>query len=301
MSDNGQTGPTGPTGPTGATGDHCDDDCHCDDENDCQCCKDGRDGRDGQNGQNGLNGQNGWNGKDGRDGCRGPKGCKGATGPEGPTGPRGHEGRPGSPGPPGPPGPTGDKGDKGDKGDTGDKGDKGDKGDTGDIGPTGTASVCLKSFMRCYNDSQQNVDLEQPVLFNKNSVIVGAMNHIAGSGDILIGSIGYFQVIGKIFHEYAAQIGMFLNGVLLPGSVVGEPATTAVILSHGIVEIHPADLFPNTDSPTGVAAVLQLRNHSSYVTPITLDGREGSGSDMSQVNASFMIVQLCDEIRDDIR
>jgi hypothetical protein len=57
-----------------------------------------------------------------------------------------------------------------------------------------------------------------------------------------------------------------------------------------------ADLLPNINSPTGVAAVFQIRNHSSFITPILLDGRAGSGSDLTQINASMMIIQICDEI-----
>ena len=152
--------------------------------------------------------------------------------------------------------------------------------------------------MRIYNDIPQLVNLEQPIIFNVNGIIKGTLAHIAGTGDILICSVGYYQLLGKLFHEYAIQTGLFMNANPLPltGSVMGEPATTAMAILHYILEVTPADLFPNTDSPTGVAATLQWRNHSSYITPIVLNGREGSGSDLTQINASFMIVQLCDEI-----
>ena len=98
-----------------------------------------------------------------------------------------------------------------------------------------------------------------------------------------------------MYHEYAAQFGCFLNGVLIPGSVVGEPGTTVQIVSFNLIEVTKEDLLENPDSPTGVAAVFQIRNHTSYITPIILNGREGSGSDVSQNNASLMIVQLCNE------
>jgi hypothetical protein len=95
-----------------------------------------------------------------------------------------------------------------------------------------------------------------------------------------------------MYHEYSAQVGLFLNGVLIPGSVTGEPAAASIIMINSIVQVLDSDLLNNTDSATGVAAVLELRNHSSYITPILLDGRIGCGSDLTQINASCVIIQL---------
>jgi hypothetical protein len=158
--------------------------------------------------------------------------------------------------------------------------------------------MCLKSFLRAYNDVAETVEIEQPVLFNKADLIVGPLAFVPGTGDFLICSVGYFQILGKIFHEFAIQIGGFLNGVLLPGSVVGEPATTSMCIIHEILRVTEADLLPNVNSPTGFAAVYQIRNHSSYITPILLDGRAGSGSDLTQINASVIILQICDEVEE---
>jgi hypothetical protein len=146
--------------------------------------------------------------------------------------------------------------------------------------------------LRIYNDVQQSVDLEDPVLFNHNGIIVGNLAHVLNSGYILIGEVGYYEIQGKLFHEYAIQVALFLNGVLLPGSVMGEPATNAMGIIHYILKIMPGDLSPDINSPSGVAAILELRNHTSYITPITLNGREGSGSDTTQSNASMMVIQL---------
>jgi hypothetical protein len=152
--------------------------------------------------------------------------------------------------------------------------------------------------MRAYNDIPGSVELEQPVLYNKNDLIVGTLAHVPGTGDFLLGSVGYYQILGKVFHEFAVQIGCFLNGVLITGSVIGEPATTSMIVVHEIVRVTAADLLPNINSPTGVAAVFQIRNHSSFITPILLDGRVGSGSDLTQVNAAMVILQICDEVEE---
>jgi len=216
----------------------------------------------------------------------GPTGNTGYTGPTGVTGPTGDTG---------PTGNTGSTGPTGNTGDTGPTGMTGDTGATGNTGATGWSGKCLKSFLRCYSDVPQSVGLELPITWNKNDVVVGPCAHVVGTGDILLGSVGYYMVIVKVFHVFAVQFGAFLNGVLIPGSVVGEPATTAMAILNNIVRVTTADLFPNVNSPTGVAATFQVLNHSSFVTPIILDGRVGSGSDVTQINASVLLVQLCDQ------
>ena len=283
------------------------------------CCKDGKNGKNGKNGKIGKNGTDGVDGVDGVDGTNGvdgcpgppgPRGCKGSqgdtgaqgsegmTGAQGSQGDTGAQGSEGMTGAQGSQGITGAQGDMGAQGNTGTQGDTGSQGDTGaqgSTGPQGWNGKCLNSFLRAYNDIPRDVDLEQPVLFNKTGVVYGPVNHVAGSGQVILGTVGYYLIIGKVFHEFACQVAGFLNGVLIPGTVVGEAATTSVILTHTIIAIYPEDLLPNSDSPTGFGAVFEIKNHSSYITPITLNGREGSGSDLTQVNASVVVLQLCNE------
>jgi hypothetical protein len=157
--------------------------------------------------------------------------------------------------------------------------------------------MCLGGFGRIYNDVPQSVAIGDSVLFNKNGILKGTIAHVAGSSELLLCGEGYYEIFGKVFHEFAVQMGVYLNGVLLTGSVVGEAAAASILLTHTLVGVAPGDLFPNTDSPTGVAAILQIRNHISYI-PITLDGREGSGEDLTQINASMMVIQLCDKFEE---
>jgi len=108
-------------------------------------------------------------------------------------------------------------------------------------------------------------------------------------------SPGYYNIYVKVFHSYSAQIALFLNGVVIPGTVSGEPAAASILIINTIIQINDSDLLVDMNSVTGVAAVLQVRNHSSYVSPMLLDGREGSGSDTTQINASICIMQICDK------
>ena len=131
-------------------------------------------------------------------------------------------------------------------------------------------------------------------------MIVGPINHVPGSADIILGAVGYYFIIGKVYHKYAVQLGSFLNGILIPGSVVGEAVPSAMVITHNIVEVKYSDLLPNPDSPTGVGAVFQLRNHISFVTPVLLDGTAGDGADKTQVNTSVVVIQLCNQDPEDM-
>ena len=123
----------------------------------------------------------------------------------------------------------------------------------------------------------------------------GNIYHVPNTGHFLLETPGYYEIQIKLYHEFSAQVALFLNENLIPGSVTGEPAAASIIMISTIVKVLNSDLLPHTDSATGVAAVLELRNHSSYITPLILDGREGCGSDITQINASFVIIQLLDE------
>ena len=147
------------------------------------------------------------------------------------------------------------------------------------------------------NDVPKTVNTNEPIAYNNIDIIVGSINCIPNTGKILLETEGYYLILAKIFHVYAVQCALFLNGVVLTGSTVGEAATTSILTIHEILSVKPEDLLPNPDAiHTGVAAVLELRNHTSFI-PLQLDGREGSGSEIDQINASMTIVQICDEYR----
>ena len=272
----GYSGFTGQTGP--------DDDC----KDDCAHCCTGPRGDPGPRGDVGDPGSRGDPGPRGDQGPCGKKGCKGCKGDTGPTGPTGHYGLRGYTGY------TGDTGYTGYTGDTGYTGYTGYTGDTGYTGPTGPVGPKCLAFLKVYNDVPQTVDLDQPFTYNRFGVRNGPLYFVPNTGQILIGAVGYYYFMGKLYHQYAVQTACYLNNVIIPGSVVGEAGTSAVVVSHNIIEVKQEDLLPNLDSGTGVAAIFETRNHSSYITPVILDGREGDGSDMTQINASVIIIQLCD-------
>ena len=165
---------------------------------------------------------------------------------------------------------------------------------TGPTGPSGWSGRCLKSFIKVYNTVTQSVPLESAVTFNSIEGMYGPINFTIGDSRIRIGSVGSFLVIFKLYHLFAAQVALFINENIIPGSVSGEAAPAANLMGTSIVMVSSSDLLIDPDSITGVSAVLEIRNHSSYISPLTLDGREGAGSVLLQDNASVVVIQLCD-------
>ena len=171
----------------------------------------------------------------------------------------------------------------------------GPQGEIGYTGPTGWSGKCLNSFIRIYNDVPQTVVLNTAITFNNRDIVKGPIWFVPGTGQILLEHVGYYLVLAKVFHIFAVQAGLFLNGNKIVGSVIGESATTAILVFHEIIKVTAADLLPNPNAiHTGVAAILEIRNHSSYAD-MEMDGREGAGTETDQINASMTIVQICDE------
>ena len=272
---------------------------HHDSEDEC-CEKPGPQGPIGPQGPMGAMGPRGCHGWKGHTGPQGEVGPTGPQGEWGPTGPQGEWGPTGPQGLQGEMGPTGLQGEVGPTGYTGYTGYTGIQGEVGPTGPTGWTGKCLKSFLRAYNDEPQIVQVNSPVNFNKTDLIRGPIYFVAGTGQVLLEQPGYYLILAKVFHLFAAQAALFLNGNVLQGSTIGEAAAAAMLIFHEIVRVTPEDLLPNPNAiHTGVAAILEVRNHSSY-SPIELDGREGSGTELDQANASIVVVQICDEYSEEM-
>jgi hypothetical protein len=149
--------------------------------------------------------------------------------------------------------------------------------------------------LRIYNTIPQTVNLNSAINFNNLDISKGPIWFVAGTGQVLLEQPGYYLVLSKVFHLFAAQATLFLNGTTIPGTTVGEAAPASLLIFHEIVKVTTADLFPNPNAiHTGVAAILEIRNHSSLV-PIELNGSEGSGTESDQLNASMVVVQICDD------
>ena len=274
-------------GNTGYTGPHHDD-------SDDECC--------GEQGPPGVDGRDGSDGRDGRDGCRGPKGCMGPTGHTGYTGDMGWTG---AAGPTGEVGPTGHKGETGATGPSGSTGPTGPKGETGAVGPTGytgftglqgpTGPALANTFLHVDRVSDQILAQEDNVIWDDPSPIaVGSCGIALNSPIMEVWQAGYYKAFFNIHHNEPCQFSLFLNNVLIQGTITGSPTGSSQNSNAAIIYISAADISvsPSTLSPSGFSAFLTLRNHTSFVPLVTLNGQSGSGSANPQIVASFVLFLL---------
>ena len=77
------------------------------------------------------------------------------------------------------------------------------------------------------------------------------------------------------------------------GSIIGDQLSATVASNTIILRVTDADLTtPTSLSPSGFAASVQIRNHSSYSPAINIDGHAGSGSNLNQTNINLVIFLL---------
>jgi hypothetical protein len=200
--------------------------------------------------------------------------CTGATGPSGPPGPPG--GATGATGPAGSPGgatgatgPAGSPG--GATGATGPSGATGGAGATGATGPGG-----LTEYAYIYNLTAQTVAIEADVLFSNNGVIVGTISHILGTSQIFFGSAGDYAVWFNVAGTEPNQFALFLDGVLVPGSIYGSGAGT---------QPNPGMVIITADA----GDALTVRNHSSAAA---VGLASLIGGTQANANASVLILKL---------
>jgi hypothetical protein len=243
-------GPTGPTGPTGPAG--------------------------GPTGETGPTGDTGPAGTPG--GPTGPTGPTGFTGPTGSTGAVGLQGPQGPIGFAGPQGATGATGPTGFKGDTGPTGDTGPAGTPG--GPTGPTGPAVSSnFAYIYNTENQEVLVEQDIVFDANGALVG-ISHMVDTSQMIIESSGIYAIWFLVAGQEPNQFTLFQNETAVPGSIYGSGDTVQTNPGMVIIAAEAGD-------------VLSLRNHTSSAS---VNLQTMSGGLQANINASIMIFKISDLI-----
>jgi hypothetical protein len=225
-------------------------------------------------------------------------GPTGATGPTGDKGDKGDKGDTGDKGDKGDKGDTGDKGDKGDQGEKGDKGDQGEKGDKGDQGEKGDTGATgpnpYTSFANIYSTTPQLISTEAPIVFENNAVVYGDIAHNIGSPDLYVWRPGFYYVNVLIHHIEPCQFALMKNDIFtVQNGIFSSPTGATQIAQVMIVVITPEDIITETPlSPTGFACKLQVKNHTSFVPAIQIDGVNGAGSASPEVIATMTVVLM---------
>jgi hypothetical protein len=136
---------------------------------------------------------------------------------------------------------------------------------------------------------------EDNVIWDDSSPLtVGSCGIILNTANVEIWKAGYYKVYFNLYHNEPCQFAFFLNNVLVPGTITGSPTGSAQNTNAFIMIIQQADvqINPSTLSPSGFSAFLTLRNHTSYVPLLTLDGQAGSGSAQPQIVTSLVMYLL---------
>ena len=226
----GPQGLRGLTGPTGAAG------------------KTGAAGPLGSTGATGLQGSNGSTGGLGLSGAAGLDGSAGAAGLQGTTG---ATGAPGTAGTNGAAGTTGATGPQGSAGTNGAAGTTGATGPQGPIGPSGRSQ-----YAYVYNVAAEAVAVEADIAFDSNGTLTSGITHVAGATGVTFVTAGIYKITFSVSATGVSQIGLFINGALVPGSNYGSGAGTQQNTGQVILAVAAADVLTVRNHTTGAAVGL---------------------------------------------
>ena len=118
--------------------------------------------------------------------------------------------------------------------------------------------------------------MEGTVPFSTNGTITGGIAHIPGTGEILLAESGIYDIIFFVQGDRSNQFALFVDGVLVPGTIHGIDAANINNIGEVLISIT-------------APAVLTIKNHISF-GPVSLDTQLGGLLD--QVNASIRIIRV---------
>jgi len=151
-----------------------------------------------------------------------------------------------------------------------------------------------QTYLNVYNISSQLVLQNGDVTFDSVRIIYGNCGFVAGTSQIMIWQAGDYHLICNLFHLEPLQMGTFLNGSPIPGTVIGEQNSQSFANTAQIITIRLTDITtPTSLAPSGFAAALTLRNYISYPPGgVHIDGQTGSGTIPGQANINFTVFLL---------
>ena len=92
--------------------------------------------------------------------------------------------------------------------------------------------------------------LEADVTFDTNGVLTSGITHAPGAAGITLVNSGTYKVTFSVSGTEPSQMALFVNGVLVPGTVYGSGAGTQQNIGQVIINIT-------------AGGILTVRNHSS--------------------------------------
>lgn len=136
-----------------------------------------------------------------------------------------------------------------------------------------TPSGTVQHYGYIFNSVDQVVAVGSDVLFSNNTNLTAGFTHTPGTATINIQNSSTYKVNFSVSSTEPNQFALFLNGVVLPGSIYGSGAGTQQNSGQIIFSANAGD-------------IVTLRNHTSPAA-VTLSSFIG-GTQMN-VNASLLI------------
>jgi hypothetical protein len=167
-------------------------------------------------------------------------------------------------------------------------------GPTGEQGLTGPTGSLSDTFVHAYAITPQDVLVEAPVVLDFASAIVGNCGFVNGSTEVYTWQPGYYFVTTSLHHKEPCQFSIIKNDVVVaPGGIFSSPTGSTQSTNSIIMYIDASEMIsPTALSPSGFACKVQLRNHTSYVPVVSLDGTSGAGSAEPDMNCSITLILL---------
>jgi hypothetical protein len=127
-----------------------------------------------------------------------------------------------------------------------------------------------------YNLAGETVPLEAAVTFDMNGTLSAGITHVPGSAAITVVNSGTYAITFSVSGVEPNQMAVFVNGVVVPGSIYGSGSGTQTSGGQVIVAI-----------PAG--GVITLVNHTSTAA-VGLQAL--AGGTQTNTDASVVIEQV---------
>ena len=175
-------------------------------------------------------------------------------------------------------------------------GPTGPTGPTGPIGPIGPSSndKYNQTFLSICSMTEQNIAVDEPIIFEEYTAIMGDCIYNADNSNIYIWKAGYYLVNLNIYTLEPCQFSIIKNmSYIVKGSTIGGMSGSSQNTHTFIMQITDDDLITDFyESPTNKSCVLYVVNSSSISNGVNLYGSTTTGTPISQITASFTMMRI---------
>lgn len=179
------------------------------------------------------------------------------------------------------------------EGPTGATGPTGPTGPVGEIGPTGPSGISNEIYKKTYlsicSMKEQYILVDEPIVFEEHTALMGDCMHISGKSEIYIWKSGYYLINFNVYTLSQCQFSIIKNMLyIVKGSTIGGISGSSQNTHSFIMRITEDDIVKDfTNSPSGKACILCIVNSSSISQGVNLYGSSTIGTPISQITASF--------------